>query len=124
MHTCLSLSNVDCHSRVEEHISNLADRLGAFCESIDSCHISIEQVNGESGGRYWRLTLCLRIFDESVRATTSQPTGIDPAHSLAHVLDDIYARAIERMTQVAKRRYCSCAGLTRHVASHYEECLT
>ena len=124
MHTCLSLANVDYLSRLEEDIGDLAERLGAFCDSIDSCHISVEQPTGESGGRYWRLALSLRIFDETVRATTCQPTGADPARSLAGALDDIYARAIDRMTQVAKRRQCCCAGLTRHVAARYEECLT
>ena len=122
MHTCLSLANVDCHSRVEEEVADLADRLGAFCDSIDSCHISVEQPTGESGERYWRLALSLRIFDESVRTTTCRPTGADPVCSLASMLDEIYARAIDQMTQIAKRHHCSCAGPARHAASHCKEC--
>jgi hypothetical protein len=117
MHTCLSLSNVDCHSRVEDDVAELADRLNAFCDSIDSCHISVEQPTGESGERYWRLALNLRIFDESVRATSCQPTGPHPARSLAGVLDDVYTRAIDRMTQIARRRHCCCAGLAHDVAT-------
>jgi hypothetical protein len=104
MHTCLSLSNVDCHSRVEEEVAGLADRLGAFCDSIDSCHISVEQPTGESGERHWRLALSLRIFDESVRATTCQPTGADPIRSLTKMLEEIYSRAIGQMTQIAERQ--------------------
>jgi hypothetical protein len=123
MHTCLSLSNIDCHSTVESEVSDLAERLGAFCDSIDSCHISVEQPNGESGERYWRLALNLRIFDESVRATTCQPTGSEPGRSLAVVLDDVYTRAIDQMTQIARRHHCCCAGLARNVATtHCKEC--
>src|SRR5688572_32819037 len=104
MHTCLSLANVDCHSRVEEEVADLADRLGAFCDSIDSCHISVEQPTGDSGERYWRIALSLRIFDESVRATARQPVGSEPTHSLTGMLDEIYSRATGQMTQIAARR--------------------
>jgi hypothetical protein len=122
MHTCLSLSNVDCHSRVEEAVADLADRLNAFCDSIDSCHISVEQPVGDSGQRCWRIALNLRIFDESVRATTSQPTGSDAVLSLSRVLDEIYARAIEHMTRIAKRHHCCCVGPLRSVVPQTEEC--
>jgi hypothetical protein len=122
MHTCLSLSNVDCHSYVESEVSDLAERLGAFCDSIDSCHISVEQPTGESGERYWRVALSLRIFDENVRTTTCQPTGSAPTRSFAQLLHDLYARAIEQMTQIAKRRHCCCAGLARSAAAHHKEC--
>jgi hypothetical protein len=121
MHTCLSLSNLDCHSFVEGEVSDLAERLGAFCDSIDSCHISVEQPTGESGERHWRVTLNLRIFDESVRATTCQPIGCEAAQSLARVLEDIYVRAIDQMTAVAKRHHGCCAGSGHSVASHRKE---
>jgi hypothetical protein len=122
MHTCLSLSNVDCHSQVESEVADLADRLGAFCDSIDSCHISVEQPTGESGERHWRCALSLRIFDESVRATACRPAGPEPARSLPGVLEEIYARAIDPMTQIAKRHRCSCAGPAHDVASPCKEC--
>jgi hypothetical protein len=122
MHTCLSLANVDCHSQVEDEVADLADRLTAFCDSIDSCHISVEQTTGESGERYWRIALNLRIFDESVRATTCQPAGPEAMRLLTSLLEEIYARAIDQMTQVAKRHRCSCAGPARHAASHCKEC--
>lgn len=121
MHTCLSLANVDCHSRVEEAVAELADRLGAFCDSIDSCHIGVEQPTGESGERYWRVTLRLRIFDESVRATMHQPTGSEPLRSLTRMLDAIYARAIGHMTQIAERHRCCKAAPGRSVAIHCKE---
>ena len=38
MHTCLSLSSIDCQSYVESEVSDLAERLGAFCDSIDVSH--------------------------------------------------------------------------------------
>jgi hypothetical protein len=107
---------------VEEEVADLADRLGAFCDSIDSCHISVEQPTGESGERHWRLALSLRIFDESVRATTCRPTGADPVCSLASMLEEIYARAIDQMTQIGTRHHCSCAGPARHASSHCKEC--
>ena len=122
MHTCLSLSNLDCHSFVEGDVSDLAERLGAFCDSIDSCHISVEQPTGESGERYWRVALNLRIFDESVRAATCLPIASEAAQSLARVLDDIYARSIDQMTKVARRHQGCCAGPDRSVASHRREC--
>ncbi len=123
MHTCLSLSNLDCHSFVEGEVSDLAERLGTFCDSIDSCHISVEQPAGESGERYWRVTLNLRIFDESVRATTCQPIGSEAAQSLARVLEDIHARATDQMTTVARRHHCCCcAGPEHSIASHRKEC--
>ena len=123
MHTCLSLSNLDCHSFVEGEVSDLAERLGAFCDSIDSCHISVEQPTGESGERHWRVTLNLRIFDESVRATTCQPIGSEAAQSLARVLEDIHARATAQMTAVARRHHCCCCvGPEHSVASHRKEC--
>ena len=123
MHTCLSLSNLDCHSFVEGEVSDLAERLGAFCDSIDSCHISVEQPAGESGERSWRVTLNLRIFDENVRATTCQPIGSEAAQSLARVLEDIHARATDQMTAVARRHHCCrCAGPDHGVASHRKEC--
>jgi len=122
MHTCLSLSNLDCHSFVEGEVADLAERLGAFCDSIDSCHISVEKPAGESGERYWRVTLNLRILDESVRATTCQPIGSEAARSLARVLDDIHARAIDQMTTVARLHHCCCAGHDRSIAPHRKEC--
>jgi hypothetical protein len=123
MHTCLSLSNLDCHSFVEGELSDLAERLGAFCHSIDSCHISVEQPIGESGERYWRVTLNLRIFDASVRARTCQPIGSEAAQSLARVLDEIHARAMDQMTTVARRHHCCCcAGPDHSVAAHRKEC--
>ena len=121
MHTCLSLSNVDCHSHVESEVTGLADRLGAFCDSIDSCHISVEQPTGESGERYWRIALSLRIFDESVRATTCQPSGAEPIRSLTRMLEEIHARAIDQMTQIAQRQRCCNAAPERSVATHCKE---
>lgn len=112
MHTCLSLSNVDCHSFVESEVSQLLERLNAYCDSVDSCHISVEQPDGANGGRQWRVALQLRVFDESVRATTCWPTGSEPTRSFEKVLDDIYARATTQMAEISKRHQSCCAGLT------------
>jgi hypothetical protein len=112
MHTCLSLSNVDCHSFVENEVAQLLERLNAYCDSIDSCHISVEQPGGASAGRHWRVALQLRIFDESVRATMSQPTGSEPTRSFGQVLDDLYARATAQMAEISRRHHSCCAGLT------------
>ena len=104
MHTCLTLTNVGGHWYVEREVSGLIAALGAYCDSIHSCDISVEGPSGEGEARCWRVDLKMRIFDEIVRAVTRAPEGTDPHSPCPRVLDDIYARATTQlMTNIAEQ---------------------
>jgi hypothetical protein len=108
MHTFLSLSSVDCQSDVERQVSALTERLKAACDSIDACHISVEQPSNEAGERYWRIVLMIRVFDENARVTTRRQSDPTPAQSLACALADTYERGTAQMAQVARRHNGHC----------------
>lgn len=109
MHTCLSLSNIGGHCYVERAVSGLIAGLNAYCDSIEWCNIAIEGPSREGEARRWCVDLKLRLFDETVRATSRLPAGPDPAHSLEDALADIYASATTQITQIAQQhRGCCC----------------
>jgi hypothetical protein len=112
MHTCISLSDVGGHWYVERAVSGLLAGLGAYCDSIEWCNIAVQGPSGEGEARGWRVDLKLRIFDETVRATTRLPEGPDPAQSLSRVLDDVHAKATTHMARIARHHPCFRGRLT------------
>lgn len=108
MHTCLSVSNVGAQWNVEHPISDLLERLDAYCAAIDTATIAVFGPSGEGEARYWRVDVKLRVFDETVRATARLPEGPDPARSLSSVLADVYASATVQLAHIAKQHPGSC----------------
>jgi hypothetical protein len=122
MHTSLTLSNVGGQWYVEREISSLLSALRGYCDSIDSCDISVEGPSGAGEARCWRVGLKVRVFDEIVRALIHAPEGNDARQSLSRVLADIYARASAQLERIAERHGGSCVHGGQETAGCLEAC--
>jgi hypothetical protein len=122
MHTSLTLSNVGGQWYVEREISRLLSALRGYCDSIDSCDISVEGPSGEGEARCWRVGLKVRVFNEIVRALTHAPEGSDAQQSLSRVLADIYARARTQLGRIAEQHQACCAHGAEYVAGPSNAC--
>lgn len=116
MHTCLTLTNIGGHWYVEREVSGLIAKLRAYCDSIHSTDISVEGPSGDGEARCWRVGLKLRVFDESVRAVTHAPAGVDPHQSLSRALADIYTRARVQLDHISDQHH-SCCSRGGHVST-------
>ncbi|HKS54837.1 MAG TPA: hypothetical protein VJS12_06105 [Steroidobacteraceae bacterium] len=122
MHTCLSLSNIGGHWYVERAVAGLISGLNALCDSIEWCNIAVEGPNGDSEARFWRVDLKLRVFDETVRATTRLPEGPDSLQSLSAVLADIQAKATAQMARIAEQHQACCCHRADRIAAGSKAC--
>lgn len=91
--------------QLEALIFEQTERLGAFCDSITTCHVSVDGPVSDGDDAAWSVRIVLKVFGQQIAVGVRRPSPQGPVAALNEAFERVKASL-----ETISREHCGCGG--------------